>query len=616
MTTHDGATAQLQTGGVLRHRPGWSWLPVWLAQGERPDEQRDHGRTGLVLTVMCVGALLICWSFSAGRSGQPGAGASYWLGQAVLVLPAVVRVLAPGTGHSERTALLVGLAILQSFIAWAYSPDQFRFPDELQHLRTVQDVLRTDHLYTSNSYLAVSPGFPGMEIATAALRDLTGMSVFHAGVVVVSLCHAILPVFVLGLVREVCGSSRTAAIAALVYATAPHNAYYNTLFVYGAVALPFFMLTIWAALRSRRPGCTALALLPPFVIAMVSHHLTVAMTLGALSACALVFALTPGLSSRAVRLLLVTILAASITVAWTATTARSTFAYLGGPLQTLLSTLHGGSSRSVAAVRPVAPPPWESLTSMAAAGVTLLLVSAGVVAIWRSRADGVTRWFSVLGAGYPLVLAVRVFASGGAELASRGLTFGMLFAALPVAAALTWVWAARPRVGPGAAILALTLMLAGSVTAGLPPWWERVPRGFVLGGYESGVDRSVQAVGEWAGRETPPGTRVLCDLSVCSVIASYARATASTSGSDIYYSSPERLAPRLAELSLDYVLVDRRITQLLPVTGVYFFRDVQEGQHTTPVNPKLLAKFDTAAGLNRVYDNGFIQAYYTRPAWS
>src|SRR3712207_8772499 len=33
----------------------------------------------------------------------------------------------------------------QSFLKWAYSPDQFRFSDELQHLRTLQDILSTDH---------------------------------------------------------------------------------------------------------------------------------------------------------------------------------------------------------------------------------------------------------------------------------------------------------------------------------------------------------------------------------------------------------------------------------------------------------------------------------------
>ena len=100
------------------------------------------------------------------------------------------------------------------------------------------------------------------------------------------------------------------------------------------------------------------------------------------------------------------------------------------------------------------------------------------------------------------------------------------------------------------------------------------------------------------------------------MVASYGRATVSTEASEPFYATPQQLPGILASLSLDYIYVDRRMTQQLPVVGIYFFRDTQEGEHLTPFDPHLLAKFDTTAGVDRVYDNGFVQAYHTRRAWS
>ena len=588
-------------------------LPTWTPD----DESSAPNRAGTALLVMCGGALLVCLAYGAGREAQRGADALYWLGQAAILIPVIVRVAGPWSVAGERVALLLGWAGIQSFLAWAYRPDQFRFPDELQHLRTAEDVLRTDHLFTVNSYLEVSPGFPGMEVATAALCDLTGMSVFHAGVLVVGVCHLVLPVLVMGVFGELTGSSRLGAVAAVVYGTAPHHAYYNTLFVYGAVALPFFVLTVWAALRSRHPGRTALVAVPPALVVTITHHLTSAVTVLALLACVAVFAAARVGADRVARLLLVALAAGAIAAIWTASVAASTFSYLGGPVRNVLRALRGGSRSSPPAADQFAPPLGESLTSMAGAGLTLLLVAVGVVALWRSTASNVVKWFGLLGTTYLVVLAVRVLAPGGAELATRGLTYAMLFAALPAAAAVTWLWR-RGRTKPINALTVVTLgiMLGGSVTAGLPPWWERIPGSFFIGGYESGVDRSVQMAGRWATRETPPGSRAVCDLSVCSVVASYARATVSTAASEVYYATPQELPGALGDLSLDYVYVDRRMTEQLPVLGFYFFRDVREGEHPTPLDPQLFAKFETTAGVDRVYDNGFVQAFRTRRAWS
>jgi len=588
------------------------WLPEWPHSDPHPGPSRAH----LALVVICGGVLLICLAYALGRRGQPGAAALFWAGQGAIVVPYVVRVLAPRTPFGERALLLGGVSALQSFLTWAYSPDQFRFPDELQHLRTLNDILRTDHLFTPNSYLAVSPGFPGMEVATAAVHDLTGLSGFYAALVVVSICHAILPVLVLGMVKELTGSVRTAAVAGLVYGTALHHPHYNALFVYGAVALPFMVLAVWAAVRYRRPGMRVLAILPPAVVTTMTHHLTTAAMVGLLLGCVAVMSLAQAERRKVVTLAVVTVAVAAGAVGWTATTAPDTFGYLGGPLRTIVAALRSSGSGKPEAPMSSSPPLWESLMSMASAGITLGLVGLGVIAVWRSAAPRYVRWFSALGGVYVLVLAVRLLAPGGAELATRALSYAMVLVALPAAAGLVWLWQSGTARWRGvAAILAASVMMAGTVTAGLPPWWERIPGRFWIGGYESGVDRAVELSGRWAERATPPGARAACDLSICSVVASYGRATVSTTASSVYYGTAEELPQRLATLSLDYVYVDDRMSEQLPILGIYFFRDDQEGRHATALDPALLTKFETTPGMDLVYDNGHVHAYAAKRAW-
>jgi hypothetical protein len=58
------------------------------------------------------------------------------------------------------------------------------------------------------------------------------------------------------------------------------------------------------------------------------------------------------------------------------------------------------------------------------------------------------------------------------------------------------------------------------------------------------------------------------------------------------------------------------MTEQVPLSGFYFWQDVRTGQHNVTLDAKLLNKFDITPGVDRVYDNGFVQAYFTRRAWS
>jgi hypothetical protein len=567
-----------------------------------------------VLGIALLGALIISISYALNRSTSPGPTVLFWVGQALLLLPAAWRILSKSAGTSERLMLLSGVAAAQALVVFAYSPDRFRFIDELQHYRTAEDILQTGQLFTPNAYLSVSPGFPGLEEAATALSNLTGLSLFYSGVMVVSLAHVILPVVIFLLLREISKNDRLAAVGAVIYATCPHNGYFNTLFIYAALALPFFILTLRGVVRSMY-GARLVLVAPPFLVVLVTHHLTVLAVL-AIWAAFLVAAAFAGIDRRRIlQLAGGLLLACLIAAGWTWWHASATFGYLTRPILRILGQSTSGRTAAIVSSAPL----WESIVTIGAAAVTGTLIVVGLILLRRSHASRLLLAVAALGLAYPLVLVVRVAAPGGAELASRGLTYVELLAALPAAVALIALYDHRPRSSRRLlSFLVVTVLFAGSVTAALPPYWGRLPGTFQVASAESGIDESVGVLENWARTElaSTPNQQVACDTSTCSIMAAYGRASVYTNSASIFYATSAADAnKRMHDLGLQYLVVDRRVTTQVPSSGNYFFQDPLAGQHKAPLAPPLIEKFDQDSQIDRIYDNGNVQIYLTARTW-
>jgi len=605
---------QPSTGAAVDKRP----VTVSESRGSPPPDDAGSGNAlATSVLVVALGGFAVAIAYALSRAEAPGATALYWGGQALIILPVALRVLSPSADARERMALLLAMAAVQSLLAWCYSPDQFRFPDELQHVRTATDILRSHHLFTPNSYLEVSPGFPGMEEVTTAVALLTGMSLFHAGVVTVSAVHLALPICLFLLYRELTNDTRIAGIATLIYTTAPHYAYFNALFVYSAVALPFLVLAVRAALRSYQRKKSALWIAFPFLPMMLTHHLTAFVGIVVLAAVAIIVGLSPRGRSIGLRLAGMTVGLSVATILWTAHRSPSTFSYLAGPIHDVLSSVTRSGDSEHPKLIAYGVPHWESLVAMSAAGITAACVLGGIALVSRQDASRFVRLAAILGLTYPALLVVRIVAPTGPELATRGLTYGMLLAAFPAATALVRLWPLHGSGMRAASAMAITATLAvGAIVTGLPPSWERLPGRFHVAAFESGIDRHVTAGGAWAHDNWLPYQRVACDFSLCSMFAGYSHATVSTAASPMYYATSMAVFDQsLRDLTSDYVAVDQRWTRQTPVTGRYFFRDVLEGEHTWPLAPSLFVKFDRNPRIDRLYDNGPIQLYDTRKVW-
>ncbi|HZD66935.1 MAG TPA: hypothetical protein VE152_12625, partial [Acidimicrobiales bacterium] len=555
----------------------------------------------------------------------------YWAGQALIYLPVFVwlgRRRPIGAGEAGAAAAL--LAIATYLVKVCYSPTQFRFPDELLHWRTAQTILATHHLFGANPALPVSPLYPGLENITTALASVTGLSVTVVGLAVVGLCHLLVTVGVFLLVRSVleAGSlhktlppARTAGLAAAIYATGPHFQFFDAMFVYLVPALAFAVLTLVAAVRLTtargRAGVWTwggVAAVTGAVV-VVTHHVTSWALVGLLLAGVLGALLTRR-RQAALRLGLLTAgLAAGVGV-WLGLVAPQTVGYLGPSVHNIITGVtHLLEGRLGGGVRPgQARAPSDLLFGYGTAAATVLGLAIGWRRLLRIRPR--EPWAVGLAAAataYAAVIAVRVAATDGTELAGRSLAYVLI----PVSFVLAVGFLAarsgspRPRRWSAAGLLVAVVLVLGALTGGWPPSWERLPRAYLPAAYESSVSPQGVAAARWAATDLGPDNRFGSDAGNYALISTIGRQAPVRNVAALYYAPTwTPAAARLARrIDVGYLLVDRRLANQVPPTGYYFPVDPRAGLLTRPIGLGSLTKFDTAPGVNRLYDNGAVVIY-------
>ena len=591
----------------------------------------------VVALIAATGVLVVAVAYLAGRlghAGAPWANRLYWSGQLLILTPVAARLLSRrALVASETVTLVVVLTVAEYLVKVCYSPAAFTYADELMHWRTTTNLMQTGKLFTPNNLLPISPYYPGLEEVTSALASITGLSVFTSGLIVAGLAHLLFVCVLFVLFRYVSGSHRVAGVALLLYSSESLFQSFDSMFVYQTLALPFLGLTVLAVYRlaaSQAPGrlgwftVGALSAFATVVTHHVASYLLVAtlevITLGALLA-------------RDRRLVawasILALVSAAAFGAWIVLVAPSTVGYLqpviDGALQNLRALLAGGHS----GVPPPASAANGPLENQALSAVAVLIMSVlvpvGWWQVWRRYRH--KAWLVALSIGavsWYVIVAVRLFVAGGSELAGRASTFVFLPAGFIAALAvirltdnsLRWpairanVRRRAPVVVAVTVVAALVLVLNGLVN-GWPPYWERLPGPYQVAGAERSVGPEQVASADWALAVLGPGNRFATDEGDLPVLGSYG--DQDTVGDDGYlYTSPaftQAAAEQVQAQSIGYVLVDRRLSEMLPVSGQYFPVDPNVGKYTRPLPLVGLTKFNHVPGVARVYDSGNIVIY-------
>jgi hypothetical protein len=609
----------------------------------RPDEGllgpiQNEARTGIpdALLVVATGILLVALAYARARESLSFAGPLFWTGQILIFAFIVFRVLNPSTSPRDREFLVILYAGAQSMLRWAYSPYMFQWFDELQHLRSLLNVLSTHHLFHTNFNLPVSPRYPGMENVTVELAQVWSASPFLAGVVIASISHLLLPASLLLLFREVSQASRVACIGVLLYMLSPQIHYFETSFVYENVALPFLVLSILFSIRfashQRRRYESFAGLLTCIAIAVMTHHVTAIATVGLLASIAFATSLLSSTRNLALPLAKCAAAAALIDACWIFFVAPQTREYLGGIGPQILNGLSqlGQAQGKAKLPTSLAIPNIDRVCNPG--GVALMLILLVVSVRLARPLPPLQRLFIGMAPGlYVAMILIRLFVGSapngehpdGAELAVRSLTYSSLFTALAVAVVLDRLVsraASRSRgfspipSGLVSATTIAVLLLLHSITTGLPQWWQRLPGPFRVDSFVSGIDVVGTSRAEWAATNLQAGSRYFGDMTSMALVSALSQLDPISYPGSLYDTS--RLIPEdsalIGGLSAAYLDVDTRMTQEAPVTRYFFKADVFVGDREAPISEASLAKFDDFPGISRIYDSGFDHFYDLR----
>jgi hypothetical protein len=583
----------------------------------------------LFLSTAC-GVLVVSLAYTAGRHGQSNssvAGYGYWAGQALILVPAAIRLLSrKGATDAGAAAAIVAMSVAQYLCKLIYSPLLFTYSDELDHWLTAENMMRTGKLFSPNYALPVSPQYPGLEEAATALAQISGLSLFTAGAIVAGTAHLLFVVCLYLLAKGIGRSHRLAGIAVLVYSTNPGLAYFDSLFSYQTLAIAFMgvaLVTAWrltdAKIAVDRLRWAAVAMIC-IAATVVTHHVT-----SYILTLTLVLVAFTGLLAKdrraTVRAGALALWGVIAIVVWVAFFSPHTVTYLTQPLDVIVRgfrALLSGSSPpgGTAAATPIKPAFSHQLIQYA----TVLILSGLVpVGLWqiRRRFRG-QAWLLALGLGslsWYAILVLRFAAANGSELAGRAATFVYIPSAFIAALGISW-FLSHVRVLPatafvGASVLGVLLMSVNGLINSLPPSWERLPGPHQVAGVERSVGPQEVAVGDWLLTALGSGKRVAADYGNTPVVGSYGYQIPIL-GDGFLYLAPTYTAAVEREVyqqEIHYVVADIRLTQQLPASGQYFPPDSKAGTYTHPLPLVDMTKFNHISWVARIFDSGDIVIY-------
>ena len=565
----------------------------------------------------------------------------FWLGVLLIFVPIAFRVLARGVSTRERLTLIVFLGLALYLVKLVGSPYTFTFVDEYIHVRNTQSIISMRHLFTWNPLLATAGYYPGLGALTAGVAELTGLSVFAAGLLVIGIARVLLCAYFYLIFESVTRSGRAAALASLIYMANPMFLLWSSTFTYENLALPLGAFVIWWVGRTRNHyGLTSMVVAVAGIIAVtVTHHIVGFALAGLLAAWWLAEHVGCRATKAARQLVgILAIVAWCAVLTWFFAVARPAPTYLITnnllpALQDTFNVITGHTAPRQLYHTSMAPPVWEPLAGFAAVLVLLAALPGGLLhARWSCR-RGPAAVATALAMAYPLTLAPRL-ASNGVGISGRsseyvytglGCVIGLLFAA---AASKWYAWRtnlegerADPRhkwrdsfIPTCVAAALVTVVFVGNVTVGTRSQ-ERLPEGAHPQHYERTLQPDVIAASRWALQHLGPN-----QMFGANNIDSWALGTYG----DQDIADPPLLWPvffaesfnsdvvnDIKNLRLRFVLVNWRMTRAAPeVPDEYIDPTEPEARqylHSFPA--PALAKFASNPCVRLIYDAGPIQIY-------
>jgi hypothetical protein len=568
----------------------------------------------------------------------------FWNGFLLLYLPLAIRIASPSVAGAERIWLLLVLTEATFALKFLNDPSGFIQFDEFLHWETANDILTTHGLFTENTMLRVSPLYPGLEIVTTALVNLSGLSVFHAAMLVVMVCRATFMAGLFALYKQISGSERLAGVACLFYMGSSVWVMFDSQFGYETMAVALMSVVLSAAAEldaGHGPSWRLLtASIPAICVLALTHHMTSYVTVLFLCAGAALHLLSRGAGQTAPIILLACSAVAAV-VGWTWFIGNPLTDYVGPLLieggDQLFSLLrgHGPQRQFFELSKDVVPTPlWLQIEAVASVAILALLLSGGflsslarAVAVpsragWSALLDLVRcRWrnnylllVSLLALSWPLTIALRL-SSAGWQLGNRLACFAFIGVGIVCAISIARLW--RGSRQWGAALLTGVIVAIVAVGGAVSGWGTASVRAYHVEGDSLSIEPMGVDAASWTLRWLGSGNHFVADRDNRVLLATYGRQHIipgllfDPGAANLFVSSrvSRQLHEEIREAHIDYLLVDMRMTTRRPYLSVFFDKGEPEEIESAPLDPEPLLKWDEEPGVSRVFDDGWIRIY-------
>ncbi len=601
------------------------------------DPQARARWIGQAMLLVALGVLGQAWVGYQGRI--TGASSSLlWYGTLCLIFtPSAALVMSRRLSDKARVWFTLYMSVALLATRFILYPSQFAYHDELINYRVLLSIDRSGHLFTPNSLLPAVADYPGMQIATATVSHLTGLSLHSAGLVILLAVRVVMTLALIRIVQIVSKSAPVGCLAALIYATNPQYIFFNSQFSYQSVALPLTFFCIYVFVSGRRTG-NLLSLLPAAAVLLAvaaTHHLT---SLGLVVVIWIWYAFTKVAKRPVSGLLPLALISLVIVAAWTWLARSVIVPYISEILQNSaanIANLASGRSDHKLFTDSAGDhnPLWQAVLSIAS---VLIIVSTLIPALWLASIkhrllSAAAMTLFLIAAVYPMIPAGHL-TNATAEVSDRA--SGFVFVGLGYLVAIWWfrdvpfhrhARTSRFTVARRTwlLVLGLTVCFVGGTIIGSGPDWLHGPGPYLVSADNRSVDQLALQAARWEGQHLPAGSRVFSDRVNDLLAAVYGNQHVVTSlGDGIKEGSVSTLllegptpadADVACQADVNFLIADQRLATSLPHVGVYIDKgEYQTGARATPPAPGDLVKFDDVPGAQRIFDNGAIRIFDLR----
>ena len=600
-------------------------------------EQLTAGRWGwmpVLSMVLAIGLLTTAIAFQGAVSNSSWATGLFWASLLMMIMPVTARLASLDADRRERIGLVLLLGAALYLVKVMHSPFTFTFSDELVHAFNVDEILRTHHLFGNNAILPVTTSYPGLETVTAALAQISGLSTYAAGMIVVATGRLIISLALFLFYEKFSQSQRLAGLATVIYMANSNYLFWSAQFSYESLALPLAILVLFAVVYRQEQAkgkqvafLTGVSMMLILAI-VVTHHLTSFALIGALFTVAALYSVTRLWNlKRYPSIWGIAWTALAALVFWLTFVAKSTLGYIlpvaQGALFSSIRLVTGAQSgrELFTNTAGVTAPSWEQWVGIASVLLILFGIPLGLLQLWRRYRRSAFALFMALAAlAYFPIQGMRLTGAGW-ETANRASEFLFVGISFVLALGAITYWIARPNFrNTMATTIFVAILFAGGVVSGWPPAL-RLPKPYEVavemhGKQITEISPQGLAAANWTRRYLGKGNRMATDNSDALLLQRYGGQIPLSGGKygvrDLFFA--DKIGRGEMEIldvtQVRYLVFARSAFNWDRMLGLYYDPTwgIPPSQIAKAKNPNS-AKFDAYPGISRVLDTGNIMIY-------